>query len=423
MWVDVVNVGDGACTVLRNGQESMVMDCGSWRERDGKLPGKLLRAALGAVASLPETIIVTHFDQDHWKGLEAFVSDSQQEPRKRIDLIYPRFPDLAKPVKAAHLAYQFLALATPEQSAFDLFTALESKASPVRNAGFAGQKFSAVGTVWEILWPPSELPSSVSKVFADAATDTEWLASQYPPLRKALDWAYKSSWMLSDEDAGPAFERTEEAVDEEDSPSGLELDELPKDELADWFDERTEVAADETHNPLNDSIIDPETFMNDDFVDAPSGIRGKLISNRRKVQQLNNELSLVVREENMQFLSLGDLQKWGLNELLRRGWLKRGLGEDSGYEVVLAPHHGTQAPGSTFIGTFPKSWLMVAQNGPEHLKRLKRHDYLSAKQKDLDSRIIQKIVSTAEVGTVSLCVCCIPSGTPYSWAAAWHGIL
>lgn len=190
MWVDVVNVGDGACTVLRNGQESMVMDCGSWRERDGKLPGKLLRAALGAVASLPETIIVTHFDQDHWKGLEAFVSDSQQEPRKRIDLIYPRFPDLAKPVKAAHLAYQFLTLATPERSAFDLFTALESKASPVRNAGFAGQKFSAVGTVWEILWPPRELPISVSKVFADAATDTEWLASQYPPLRKALDWAY-----------------------------------------------------------------------------------------------------------------------------------------------------------------------------------------------------------------------------------------
>ncbi|QEP08302.1 hypothetical protein F0M17_14190 [Glutamicibacter sp. ZJUTW] len=360
----------------------------------------LLRGTLGEVAPLPETIVVSHFDQDHWKGLESFAQKASKEPGKRIDLIYPRFPSVAKPVQAAYLAYQFLALTTPERSLFDLFKALEDKAAPVRNAGFAGRKFKALDTVWEILWPPKELPNSVSKVFTDAANRTAELAEQYPPLKRALDWAYESPWMLPDEDAGSVFARFEGDDEVFESRPALELDDLPKD------------TADESYDLFGDATTGPQIFIGNDFAGAPANIRNELISNRRRVQRLNNELSLVIRDENMQFLSFGDLQKWGLNQLLRQGGLKNASGKDQVYSVVLAPHHGTQAPGSTFIKYFPKTQLMIAQNGREHLKRLKWQKFLGG--------IVGKIESTAEIGTISFCLHCCPAQLPYSWARAWH---
>src|SRR5688500_7147831 len=110
--VTVVDVGDGACTVLRCsclGQECncevAVLDCGAYKA-SSRPAMEALRAVLGrdGVKRL-QTIVVSHFDADHWAGLQllgAEVPSARLAPRVRI--VYPRLPDLAPDTFAAERA-------------------------------------------------------------------------------------------------------------------------------------------------------------------------------------------------------------------------------------------------------------------------------------------------------------------------------
>ena len=352
MLIDVVNVGDGACTVIRHRDETMVMDCGSWHSKDGRDPALLLRATLGATAPIPSTVVVTHFDLDHWMGLKAF-ADASAAGSQRVQLIYPRFPARAKLLQSFLLAYQTMNLTAPERSALDLFRAWESKsAQVVRRSVCAGDRFAAVGTDWDVFWPPPELGPKVSKVFDEVAHESEELSQEYEPLRRALDWAYGSQFLADDP------EETNDVNDE-------------------WAPDIQE----------DDEVVDEVDLLgsygDDDFADAPHGLRERLQNNRRDVQRLNNELSLVVGEDDRRLLNFGDVQGWGLNELLRGGDLERC------YETILAPHHGTQIPGKRTFCDFPFSREIIAQNGPGHRPRLKAI---------LGSRT-HGLISTADVGT------------------------
>lgn len=355
MRVDVVNVGDGACTVLRGQGETMVMDCGSWNAPDGKVPGMLLRATMGTMAPIPSTVVVTHFDFDHWMGLKAF-ADESPVGTESVQLIYPRFPSQAKPAQMAFLAYQTLHLTAPERSALDLFRAWDSKtASILRTPANAGDTFNAVGTSWNVLWPPRVLPANVSSAFDRIAKESEHLAKEYEPLGRALDWAFESQFFMDDE-------RVNDITD----------------------DDRFAVGKDLPHHIEYDLL---DEYGAEDFADAPADLRKRLRKNRAEVQNINNELSLVVEETKGRLLNLGDVQGWGLNKVIRSDEMRRS------YCTILAPHHGTQVPGVRTSLRFPWSVRVIAQNGPRHRARLKEQE-LSAHT--------GKLLSTADAGTITL---------------------
>lgn len=351
--VDVVNVGDGACTVVRRLGETMVMDCGSWNAADGKVPTILLRATLGALAPIPSTVVVTHFDLDHWMGLKAF-ADASSIGSESVRLIYPRFPSQAKPAQAALLAYQILHLTAPERSALDLFNAWASKsASLSRTAAHAGDTFAAVGTSWNVLWPPRTLTANVSKEFGRVAKESQDLANMYEPLARALEWTYESQMFTDDE-------RENDLHGDDNSAVGEDAPHLAGYDLFDAYG-----AA--------------------DFADAPADLQKRLLKNRADVQNINNELSRVVEEAHGRLLNLGDVQGWGLNELIRRDSM-RGC-----YGTILAPHHGTQVPGVRTSPYFPWSDRVIAQNGPRHRVRRKEKER---------SAHTQELISTADSGTL-----------------------
>lgn len=312
----------------------------------------LLRATLGAVAPIPSTVVVTHFDLDHWMGLKAF-ADASPSGSERVELIQPRFPSLARPVQAALLAYQTLHLTAPERSALDLVRAWENKSAGLRRlSASAGDQFYAVGTQWKVLWPPRRLEARVSKIFERVAKESEDLAEEYEPLGRALAWANESRFFPEEEVGG-------------ESP------------ILEDYDEEV---------PLPDDLELLDTYGVDDFIDAPPELRERLRKNRGDVQGLNNELSLVVKEVHGRFLSLGDIQGWGINELIRRDVMQKC------YDMILAPHHGTQAPGVRTLPDFPWSRLVVAQNGPSHHGNL-RLKALSAHTNQL--------LSTADTGSMT----------------------
>lgn len=313
----------------------------------------LLRATLGAVAPIPSTVVVTHFDLDHWMGLKAF-ADASPSGSESVQLVQPRFPSRARPVQAALLAYQTLHLTAPERSALDLVQAWENKSADLRRlSAFEGERFYAVGTEWNVLWPPRSLEARVSRVFERVAKESEELAGEYAPLGRALTWANESRFF-------PEEDRVYE--------------ELPN---LEGYEEEI---------PVPDEFQMLDSYGDGNFIDAPAELRDRLRKNRADVQRLNNELSLVVEEVHGRFLSLGDIQGWGINELIRRDIMQ------DCYDTILAPHHGTQVPGVRTLPHFPWSRLVVAQNGPSHQGNLR--------VQELNAHTGQ-VLSTARSGSVT----------------------
>ena len=74
--ITVLDVGDGACSVLRDEDPvaTAVIDCGS-NNKGMRTAAAALAATLGApgLASL-DGLVVTHYDHDHWLGLRLLPS-------------------------------------------------------------------------------------------------------------------------------------------------------------------------------------------------------------------------------------------------------------------------------------------------------------------------------------------------------------
>lgn len=182
---------------------------------------------------------------------------------------------------------------------------------------------------------PRTLGAGVSRAFDRIAGESEELAREYEPLAAALERVYASGVIaINDEQSAVQDDQAEDAdykrpfVDVED----------------------------------NDRL---DAYGTDDFAGAPGRLQERLRRNRREVQAINNELSLVIEEDHGRLLNFGDIEAWGLNELLRRDVL-RGC-----YDTILAPHHGTQVPGKRMSTAFPSSTQVIAQNGERHLTRMK----------------------------------------------------
>ena len=99
--ITVVDVGDGACTVLRCPMHFMgcscgvvVVDCGVYKGRPATSMEKLVGTLGDEGLDRLDTMVVTHFDRDHWEGLRLLASHLRDRPHKsEMKLVYPRVPE------------------------------------------------------------------------------------------------------------------------------------------------------------------------------------------------------------------------------------------------------------------------------------------------------------------------------------------
>lgn len=356
----VVDVGDGACSVLRCDCVSptacacavSVVDCGEWKATAAR-PARRLRAVLGPEGMRRlDTFVVTHFDADHWAGIRHIAPSLACTESDRLRLIYPRLPEPGSDTAAAALA--LLSLATGRGvRALELGDALaavkQTELLPLREH----DSFDTAGREWHVLWPPRQLPRSIRRGLENAIAALESLASGldrdgHPQLREALQQAYDRPF--------PGGESAREAA----------RDSAPVEE---WdIGEYEPAETDDAHGALSDELV-------------PNSWRDEFRRVARRVAAANNDLSLVFHDNSVCFF--GDVQRSVVNHIVRSPLFPSGL------HVVLAPHHGTAPvpPG------FPHAPLCIAQAGRHHIANWQKHVDTHGQRRSC--------VNTARVGTLS----------------------
>lgn len=87
--VDTLNVGDGACMLVRSGDEAILWDCKAARGGTGSLPG-VVNAARALGVWRVRRAIITHPDLDHFSGLpevvEALGVEEVLVPQRFVDV-------------------------------------------------------------------------------------------------------------------------------------------------------------------------------------------------------------------------------------------------------------------------------------------------------------------------------------------------
>jgi len=342
MSVQVVNVGDGACTIVRGRGQSMVIDCGALHD-DGNRSARRLADAVGASPTHLDTIVVSHFDADHWNGLEK-LPELITGSSLAVRLIYPRHPAAAAGLRQMLAAVLVTKSASPHGNAIKLQDAWKrSFPNTTKHALVRGDRFHAAGRTWSVHWPPADVDKGWSKKFATVSAEVEKLAADNPYLRDALERAFSES--------EPEWDALDTNGDDQSHEAwfggnNYDLDELPDDERSD------EGQADDAPAP-----------------DEEGETRDELTAVYKDLQALNNSLSLVISDCADELVAFGDIEKWGLRRLLLSG------GMPDYAIVVLAPHHGTQVPGTSVRELFPISVVTVAQRGSQHERKASDNGY------------------------------------------------
>jgi hypothetical protein len=396
MWLDlslqVLNVGDGACSIVRaGGDELAVVDCGSWRSSGGR-EASLLASTLGRGLRDLDMIVVSHFDADHWRGLQALPSVAERANLpSNIAICYPGLPDLRRDTAAAYLAIKAVDDSVSVR-ALDLIDAWRAVAEVDPRPLFLGDAFELAGETFNVLWPPRQLPTAWSRAATKTLRELDEVAEGIPQLRHALDEAYEVSWPAMGQrqasvGSGPPHGSAHEWTGVDDlNPRRVEQleAEAARDLAAQgvWEVEELSVGLhpEERSGPNDDQTYD-ETSESDDreilFEDHESasghselfGVEGVDFPERealrnlaRRLGVLNNHLSLVVASESGRLLMLGDLQGWSLRRLTAKIQGDR-------FAVALAPHHGTVS----LPRGFPRVGMCILQNGRSHYERRDRH--------------------------------------------------
>ncbi len=320
-----------------------------------------LTAVLGADGLLRlGTVIVTHFDQDHWNGLDKLARQVHKgDIPDPVRMVYPRMPDRSLDVAALQLALDATIADTGVRS-LDLMTTWGHVTKIIPIPVSQGCSFKAVGRTWKVLWPPRRLTSQLKPLLQKAVDETEQLAEElaehnHPALRENIRIAREVGFsvQVSEADAG---------VDYAESP--VEIVEAP--ESCDLEHSNSYV---NVHGDVSDLGAIPVEYQE------------QLRKAKRSLAAANNELSLVLHDEDGHLTVFGDIQGPSLESVLQQpGWHSL---------VVLAPHHGTvRVPPD-----FPEAEACVAQAGKHHYPNWHRHVETHDRQRSC--------ITTARTGTVS----------------------
>ena len=338
MQVNVLDVGDGGCSVFRCPFDSCfpsasVVDCGG-----KKGAGDSLWKHLQVTGGTLERMVVTHFDRDHWFGFRR-VADLLDDPVS-VELIYPRIPRIDE--SATHLEAGYLAListahGTSGVRALDLVRRWERNGHTLSVKRVArGDNFEMACEDWEVLWPPRVVGPTISNAisnrlrelveFADELADRE-----YPALKNNLEEAYEvlEGRYPSIEDAQDQYDSSFQSESHndviDDAPGSCHALEIRRD-------------------PNTDQKVFPDWAVK----------RARDLAKR--LGKLNNYFSLVAHKKvpsANDVLVTGDIEGSALNSLISDGRLR------ARYDLVLAPHHGTHE----IPDGFPESDVCIAQLG------------------------------------------------------------
>lgn len=349
----VVNVGDGACSILRCSApqctaDIAVIDCGVWMGSHKRAALKLVDA-LGADLSRVRQIVVTHFDGDHWEGLRElaplWAATVAGQPRVTVEIIYPSVPEVASRLPAGSLALISASSGTGVR-ATSLIAAWEAVADVVPTPVSQGARIDLAGAQHDVIWPPSVLPDSMGRGVQRALTDLEQIAGDladqgFPGLRRNLEEAYPTAFPRHDDDevasvsiSAPTQDDVVRAGFDDYVPSDQELDRVTPAHALDM---------------LNVGLF-------------PDEYKQQVQELAKRLGEANNLLSLVFHDsEERRLVVFGDVERWALRECVKmtRPW----------YRVALAPHHGTHRvpPG------FPDTHICVSQAGSQHRAKWAQH--------------------------------------------------
>lgn len=387
MQVEVINVGDGACAAASCyccSDELTLVDCGTHpRSKVSAGPGATAAQQLGGRLADLTTMVVTHFDIDHWGGLLELVQPyvrQQPDSRRQIRLFYPGMPvgwatssgDTGDDLLMAMMAVaQLISTKNADPvSAIALRNAWRGNAVIKHSPLYRGQRFMANGCEWTVHWPPRRVSAKKGRVFEGWLERVRQVADEMaedpdhpdPRLRDQLNEAYE---VLTD------LQSEEDALTEADllEPIAAQLGK------ADWS------AGDEDEvdeDPDADEFIGREdTQANYVALDhVPELHRAKVREIADGLVGIDNYLSLVVSVSD-EFLCFGDIEGSALGDLLRTSKAQAPEFADQ-YDLILAPHHGSH---DTHARKLPDALVCVSQNGSwlegYNEKHVKRHKCLS----------------------------------------------
>lgn len=361
MNLAVLNVGDGACSILEVGADLAVLDCGTWGSTNGRGPATVLANALGKRVELVNTLVVSHFDADHWRGLQYLPHSARASLAPEVTIYYPGLPACRDaPARTRQVLAGTMALITLNNSAgrggsdpalsvraVDLIAAWRKVTRVQPRPLFAGSRMRFGSRDLRVLWPPSTLPQAWSSAAAEALSDLHDVAEGVPGLPDLIEEAYGDNWALTGQEQARAEALEDRSAEMDDFPDVAPEGVSAANRLTGL---EAEQGQGQGHGPV--------------FVKLP-GVETKTVRrlNRvvKKLGALNNHLSLAFDDGRGGLLTLGDLQDWSLRRVTRR--------LDPSYSIALAPHHGTVP----VPDDFPDVTICVLQNGSRHSRNATNH--------------------------------------------------
>ena len=342
----VLNVGDGACTVLSSSlghreRDLAVIDCGV-RQGSPKQAGRHLADTVAHLGpALLSSVVVSHFDVDHWWGLRHFGEDSRVRGQvSELDLYYPAMPCV---VPAGVLA--FVSRGPYGVAPVDLRQRLEAAIAPGGHlratALVRGDAVTLAGETFEVLWPPADLLVDDHPFLARAVAGVRKLAAQIPELEENLT-AVEAELRESLDPSG----RRRDSIDHEQTTRDVDTEELGR-PFEDSGNDGYDVPS------VNDEE-DGEYIDGPKPVNIPPELRDTFTKVYSDIRKANNDLSLILASRSGHLVCYGDADGPGLEQAAADLVGTR-------FFVSLAPHHGTHR-----IPSIAWSALCVAQAGKHH---------------------------------------------------------
>jgi hypothetical protein len=305
-------------------------------------------AAIGGYPEVITTIIVTHFDTDHYAGFLRLTErmSARGSCFRQLRLIAPRPPE-----EETTYAAQYFSLARTVTGIrnLDLVTALkrvtaDNRFSYIPVSRNLHSQFLAAGLLFTVHWPPIGLPSRVAGEVRTAISRYQNLARKLRSegnyvldnnLRRARRAEWPSAESYNVEDVSEVAELPHQSYDT------ANLD-FPADDDGEASD-----------------------FPEIEALDLPGGLIGEFQAAWDAFRRANNNMSIVFDDQDKHSLAVfGDAGKSVL------GWLTDHGNLAPQYDVMLAPHHGTQCLPEKFK---VRAEVCISQNGSKRGYLWPRH--------------------------------------------------
>ncbi len=221
----------------------------------------------------------------------------------------------------------------------------------------------------------------MSRAAVNTFAELTTLANEVPALKDAFEEAYGSWWSSNEVAEEPCSRRSDSWGDvaaeihgaaseasysaDADLPDGdswpEERDQIGPQDGAELWDDQLWFDSDEAAQAAHDA--DLGHCRRDDFVPLTIDHARRVKSLGKRLQRLNNALSLVIAADDRSVLNFGDAEGWGLAGAVSYHHNRFGR---CVYDLILAPHHGTARTDLATEDLFPFANLLVAQNGRRH---------------------------------------------------------